>query len=380
MAPSKSRNVWRIALRLGAFSAVALLLATCADDDDDAPTGLTGAEVEMIVESIVESAMADMPAPDAGLSRADVAEIVEGAIASMPDPEPALTAMQVESIARSVAISSPSRSNPSDYTQFFVDSAIARYEAEGLDATLEYYNTPGSVDGPWYVFIVDPDDRIAADFNDARIGGDLNDPEMFSDIHGYHYGAEILTATEDGKWVGYAYQNPETGDISAGDYGDYELKSSWIVSHDGYLFGSGWYINADEMTQDYVHAAADAYKAGGLQGMVETLSANVNVHSGGAALVEHYNSYHHIEGDFLSFTAAPNGTILAHTDASKIGTHIDEVFAGADYEFTESGNWVETVGTVAETEQEITTRLFAIDLEGTIIASGWRHEGHEGGH
>ena len=47
----------------------------------------------------------------------------------------------------------PSKSDPAAYTQYFVESAIARYDTEGLDATLAHYNSPDSVDGPWYVFV-----------------------------------------------------------------------------------------------------------------------------------------------------------------------------------------------------------------------------------
>ena len=36
-----------------------------------------------------------------------------------------------------------------EYTKFVVDEAIARFHAEGLDATLEHYNRAESVDAQW---------------------------------------------------------------------------------------------------------------------------------------------------------------------------------------------------------------------------------------
>ena len=45
----------------------------------------------------------------------------------------------------------PPKSTPADYTKFLVRDAISRYESEGLDATVAYYNTKESVDGQWYV-------------------------------------------------------------------------------------------------------------------------------------------------------------------------------------------------------------------------------------
>ena len=43
----------------------------------------------------------------------------------------------------------PPKSTPADYTKFLVRDAISRYESEGLDATVAYYNTKESVDGQW---------------------------------------------------------------------------------------------------------------------------------------------------------------------------------------------------------------------------------------
>ena len=56
----------------------------------------------------------------------------------------------------------PPKSTPADYTKFLVRAAISRYESEGLDATVAYYNTRESVDGQWYVFIIDENQTIIA--------------------------------------------------------------------------------------------------------------------------------------------------------------------------------------------------------------------------
>ena len=44
---------------------------------------------------------------------------------------------------------------------------------------------------------------------------------------------ELLGAPEQGRWVDYVLENPETGES--------EQKHTWVVRHDGILFGSGWY-------------------------------------------------------------------------------------------------------------------------------------------
>ena len=56
----------------------------------------------------------------------------------------------------------PPKSTPADYTKFLVRDAISRYESEGLDATVAYYNTKESIDGQWYVFIFDENQAILA--------------------------------------------------------------------------------------------------------------------------------------------------------------------------------------------------------------------------
>ena len=124
----------------------------------------------------------------------------------------------------------PSKSTPADYTKFLVRDAISRYESEGLDATVAYYNTKESVDGQWYVFIIDSDGYTIAHHNPQFRG---RDPSLRVDATGYFYGDDLRSATEAGHWVDYLLLNPESGEN--------RQKHTWIVRHDGLLFGSGWY-------------------------------------------------------------------------------------------------------------------------------------------
>ena len=206
-----------------------------------AEPGLTSADVE----KAIHAAMADMPQPEAGLSKSEVEEIVKAAVAAIPQPEPGLTSAEAEQIARGVVASIPPRSAPAEYTRFFVDNAISRYETQGIDATLAHYNREESVDGQWYVFIIDENDLVIGHPDAHRLGLDLKG-WVGTDANGYDFGPEVLSATEDGKWVSYVYRNPESGDLGAGYTGELELKNAWVVKHDGLLFASGWYVNADE--------------------------------------------------------------------------------------------------------------------------------------
>ena len=111
-----------------------------------------------------------------------------------------------------------------------VEEAIRRYERDGLDATVEYYTNAESVDGEWYVFIVNSEGYTIAHHNPTFRN---RDPSLRVDSKGRFYGDELLGATADGRWVDYFLENPETGEEAQ--------KHTWAVKHDGMVFASGWY-------------------------------------------------------------------------------------------------------------------------------------------
>ncbi len=379
MTEAVSRSTWTKIRWVLLLLCAPLLFSACADDDE-ATAGLTAADVDTIVEAEVEAeveaAIAAMPEPEPGLTAAEVEEIVDDAIAAIPEPEPGLTEAQVAQIALDAAITIPPKSSqPADYTKFFVQNAIDRYESEGLEATLDYYNSLESVDGSWYVFIIDADGVPVAHYDNSQLGGNLSDPVTYSDVNGFHFGAEILTATEEGSWLAYAFQNPGTGDINAGDFGEIELKNSWVVRHDDMVFGSGWYINADDMTRNFVHAAVDAYIIGGYGEIVQSLSDPNRAFWGALSAVEYYNNADHIDGQFIAFTANEQGILELHSDGTKIGTHINDIAGGAELNFSRDGNWVEAVGTDPETGNPVHLRLYGINYDGIKITAGWRNDG-----
>ena len=124
----------------------------------------------------------------------------------------------------------PMKSYNPAYTQSFVKSAINLYNALGRDDTIAYYNTVESVDGQWYVFIVDELGYTIGHHNPMFRN---RDPAARVDSTGYFYGGDLLSATEAGRWVNYVLLNPETGDE--------HQKHTWAVLHDGLIFASGWY-------------------------------------------------------------------------------------------------------------------------------------------
>ena len=370
----------RIALSLAALAVlVALLLVSCGDGD----AGLSRAEVEEIVrsemadapapepglnaadvEEAIRRALADMPQPEAGLTENAVEEIVKAAVASIPEPQAGLTTAEAERIARGVVASIPPRSAPAGYTKFFVDNAISRYETHGLDATLAYYNRPESIDGQWYAFIIDEDDLVVGHPDPKRLGLDLKG-WVGTDANGYNFGPDMLSATEDGKWVSYVYRNPESGGLGI-DFDHLELKNVWAVRHDGLLFASGWYINADEFTKSLVATAARVFREVGLEGTIAYFASPDIAFAGLAAVIAYYNSAENVEGDWFAFVADESGTIIDHYDKAMVGRDIKDLLGTDAFEATAEGNWVTTED----------VRVWVVGQDGMTFGSGW-HSGHD---
>ena len=119
-----------------------------------------------------------------------------------------------------------------EITVDMVLQAIKRYDTEGREATVNYYNSPESGNGEWYVFIFDEANKLIAHANPDLLGMDLKG-DLGVDSTGYRFGDVMLMADNRGLWVDYLFLNPQTGNK--------EYKHSWVIRHDGLLFGSGWY-------------------------------------------------------------------------------------------------------------------------------------------
>ena len=131
-----------------------------------------------------------------------------------------------------------SKDDPEVFARDYVLAAIALYEFAGRDAIATYYNAPASVDGQWYVFITDENDIFVAHApSPDLVGTDLKD---VMGLDGSALGVNIAKATEVGLWIEYSWPNPESSEI--------ELKRTWAIRHDGYLFGSGYYEPVAEDT------------------------------------------------------------------------------------------------------------------------------------
>ncbi len=296
---------------------------------------------------------------DAGLSRAEVEEVVRAETAAMPAQQ-GLTRAEVESIVREAIASIPSKATPAEYTQYFVDNAIARYETQGRDSTLAHYNSPQSIDGQWYVFIIDENDQVIGHPDPERLGLDVKG-WVGTDVNGYEFGPEMLSADEQGKWVSYVYRNPESGGIGSGAF---ELKNVWVERRDGLLFASGWYIDADALTEQLAAEAVDKYRQLGLAETMAYFASPGSVLAGLEQAIAYYNSAETIDGHWFAFIGDPNGKIVGHSDPSMIGGDFQDLFGDETFEATEAGVWVESES----------LRVFVAGVDGHVFGSGWSRD------
>ncbi len=256
----------------------------------------------------------------------------------------------------------PRRSDQPAYTQEYVRLAINLYEASGRDALVDYYNDPVSVDGQWYMFVADESGRlIAHGTNQNLVGVPLVD---VVGANGYPSGRIVADdADEDGEWSQYVYFNPTSGRS--------QTKHSWLVKHDGLIFGSGWYEDGPRKseqsayTQTLVQQALNLYDSSGLDVTLDYYSDPVNV-----------------DGPWYVFIVeAETGFTVGHYRPDRIrgdpALRIDPTgyFFGDDLlAATEEGRWIEYMTSNPETSEETLKHAWTVLHDGYIFVSGWYEE------
>ena len=255
--------------------------------------------------------------------------------------------------------------NLQNITREYVSEAIARYDAEGLDAAVAYHNSPRSLDGQLYLFLIGADDvYLAHPVFSHLIGTDVKDV-VGSD--GYELGRALAEATEEGIWVEYLWPHPVTRRE--------QHKVTWAVRHDGLIFASGYYagepeagsrewLEADprEYTLRYVRRAIDRYDRDGLE-----------------STLNYYNSVASFEGQWYLFATDENDVYNVHPLLPHLrGTDIKDVVDSSGFELgkalaqaTEQGVWVEYLWPHPVTLLEAPKISYAARHDGMLFASGY---------
>ena len=279
-----------------------------------------------------------------------LAALIVAILALIDDPAPA-----------PAAAPPPSKAEPSAYTHWFVQQALARYDAQGRQAALAFFNSPHSVDGQWYVFITDENDEnqtiIAHAPNPDLVGKHVS---QALGPNSYPTGSAVAaSADQDGAWFDYTYPNPASGVV--------ETKHSWVVIHDGITFGSGWYergpakSDAPAYTKTFVRQAMNLYVALGLE---ET--------------VAYYNAQESVDGQWYVFIIDQDGYTIAHHNPQFRGRdpslRVDATgyFYGDDLlSATEAGHWVDYVLLNPESGENRQKHTWIVRHDGLLFGSGW---------
>ena len=269
-----------------------------------------------------------------------------------------LSVVACQGETKEVAVTAPAKWEPAEYTKYFVKEAIDRYQSEGLEATIAHYNTEESIDGQWYIFILDENDMMLAHAaNPALVGQPASKavgPNNFPAGE-----AVIAAADEDGAWFSYTFPNPASSTV--------EVKHSWMVRYDNLTFGSGWYergpskTDAAAYTRSFVERAINLYDAIGREGTVA-----------------YYNTEESVDGQWYVFIVDENGYTIGHYNSMFRGRdpslRVDSTgyFYGDDLlSASESGRWVDYVLLNPKTGDERQKHTWAVLHDGLIFASGW---------
>ncbi len=254
----------------------------------------------------------------------------------------------------------PTKDDPAAYTKQLVELALARYEADGRDATIEYYNRPEALDGQYYVYIVDENDDVVSHYNPDAIGQSTRGAIGIDDT-GYRFGIELLAASEDGTWMRRRFVHPETGEFA--------IKHSYSVRRDGLLFGSGWY--EDEPTKDEPEAYTEAF----------VNAALARLHGDGLeATVEYYNSTESIDGQWYIFIIDGDDKLVAHANPEAVGADVAKEIGtdrvGRRFGFdilqaTETGTWGEYVFPNLAIGENAPKFTYAVRRGDIVVGSGW---------
>ena len=255
---------------------------------------------------------------------------------------------------------------PAAFTQAYVAAAIAMYDEQGREATFEYYSSPASAEGRWYLFIIDlAVDGLVLHPNPGLLGAKT---ATRRDPRGYAYGVEMLKATEAGHWVSYYYRTYD-GETAVEE----GQKHTWLVRHDGLLFASGWYDNIVPLpnkeddpagyTQWFVQDAVDIYDTRGLE-----------------ALIEWTNDPTNVDGDWYIYVLDLEGTIIAHilpelrgqSLLGPVGVDITGARFGPDFlKITEEGGWITYYTRNPNGADCELKHSWAVRRREVIIGSGW---------
>lgn len=281
------------------------------------------------------------------------------AVGAQDEPRPELISAETNDEA-------PPRSDEAAYTQWFVRQALERYDAEGREAALAYFNDPASVDGQWYVFVVDSDGILIGHPTRPDLRGTSTAQRL--DVFGKAYGQEIVAATAEGRWVDYHFTHPDTGEP--------EQKHSWVVRHDGLVIGSGWYdVDESEAPPKIARRPYTRYLVAEAVKRYDT--------EGREYALEYHNSPESLDGQWYVFIVESDGTLLANpfrddlvgSDVANLTDTTGKNYGQEVMAATADGGWVDYLFAHPTTGADTQKHSWVIRHDDLIFGAGWYESG-----
>ncbi len=123
----------------------------------------------------------------------------------------------------------PTKQEPGSFTKHFVQGLIDRHDRDGRQATIDYVNSGAAVDDEWYGFIIDTESGLLVGHATLphRVGDDMTLPVL--DRTGYNYGADLMAADEEGRWVDYVFFNADANGRYQAQLGDRARRAYFRV-------------------------------------------------------------------------------------------------------------------------------------------------------
>ena len=259
----------------------------------------------------------------------------------------------------------PGVADPAAYTQSYVQKAMDYYDSQGLEATVAHYNSPESIDGSYWLMMVDPQGVIVvAGAEQALVG--VNASLFRGIVAGEPIGESLLSATEEGHWFKYLWPNPRT----AGQLTVY----LWIIRHDGYVFSAAYYVEGDgdapppdtgdapsddELSRAYVDDAIAYYEGNGLDATVELYRSEESIENGRTLILLDEG-----ESRLLVYRNIP----ALHGQYVGPGSRFSGL-GGLIEVATEEGSWVDTRGVNPVTKQEEPRRVLIVSHDGLVFST-----------
>ena len=230
--------------------------------------------------------------------------------------------------------------------RFDIGSIEARVVSTVTDVVLGYGSTGdgafGAMDAQTRhapdVFVLNADaDRVVAHSVDPDLEGIFQDTLSRADRP-----LDVILndiTVNGGTWVNHMFPHPDTSIV--------QEKRSWLYGHDGYIFGSGYYLH-DTAVQGLVEEAVDRYKSGGaaaFDGITGADGPSIFVHADGASdtflhtaakpyeqIIDELEAYGHT---WMSYTAQNPGANTLQTVRMWLEMHDGHIF-GAGYYLPDS--------------------------------------------